>query len=550
MCLRETLAFAAAAFLVGAGAPAAEKLDKESKKWLDEVRPLILPEEEKVFRELKDKSERDEFQKIFWARRDPDLQTPANEFRTEYEKTLADVDTRFRVSGKPGSATDCGRVYILLGAPDDVKRDTSAGSVGPRSPETWTYRGPRFKDGEAQIVFDADCQLPQGARLAEQMNRVAEDKIVNRDIDYRKGPDGKLVKAADQLPKPSPGTALLKAPRQDFPVSIQSKMILRSPAGGGSYVAGLIRGDASALKVQEAGGKKTVKIVVVAQAVDESGKPTAPNEREVVAEVGPDNSFIASYGLGLKPGSYTLHVAILDPTGQKGAVASAPVQLPDFRTDELAMSELMILEDVQEGITPNPNDPYWAFVRGNSRFLPHFDNAFKATDAVTIVGLVYNARTQDVTLAQYNRLQTGMTLEEAQGVVGLGGTEMSRTEVGGISTLVIEWKNPDGSSLDATFQNGKLANKTQSGLREPEIQPQGSPVAKTGFTAGFTILKKDGTAVAQAPDQSYDTPTATPAVGPVPLAKYAPGRYVVRMKVHDNGAQKDYTKEAEFEIVK
>src|SRR5213593_2972698 len=122
--LRDTLAFvAAAALLAPAAAFPAEKLDKEAKKWLDEVRPLILPEEEKAFRELKDKSERDEFQKIFWARRDPDLQTPANEFRTEYEKTLADIDTRFRVSGHPGSATDCGRVYILLGPPDDVKRE-------------------------------------------------------------------------------------------------------------------------------------------------------------------------------------------------------------------------------------------------------------------------------------------------------------------------------------------------------------------------------------------------------------------------------------------
>ena len=47
------------------------------------------------------------------------------------EKTVADVDTRFRVAGKPGSATDCGRVYILLGAPDDVKRESGA-AAGPR----------------------------------------------------------------------------------------------------------------------------------------------------------------------------------------------------------------------------------------------------------------------------------------------------------------------------------------------------------------------------------------------------------------------------------
>jgi GWxTD domain-containing protein len=487
MSLRETLAIAiaAATLLSPAAASAAEKLDKNAKKWLDEVRPLILPEEEKVFRELKDSADRDEFQKIFWARRDPDLETPANEFQTEYEKTRADVDTRFRVSGKPGSATDCGRVYILLGAPDDVKRDTNGTAAGPRSPETWTYRDRgaiKFKDGEAQIIFDAECQLPQGVRLAEQMNRVAEGKIANPNIDYRKGADGRLGKAADQLPKPSPGSALLKAPRQDFPVSAQNKMFLRSSAGGGSYVAGLVRGDASGLTVQEAGGKKTVKVVVAAQAVDESGRSTSRAEGEVVAEVRPDNSFIASYGLSLKPGTYTVHVAILDPTAQKGSVASTPLQLADFGTDELALSDLIILADIQEGITPSPTDPYAAFVRGNSRFLPHFDNVFGMTDAITILGLVYNTKT------------------------------------------------------------------AQLAPGEPATPP--GAAARTGFTAGFTILKKDGTMVAQATDQSYDTPTATPSVGPVPLAKYPPGRYVVRMKVHDNAGQKDYTKEAEFEIAK
>ena len=67
------ISLAAAAGLAPAALSAAEKLDKDAKKWLEEVRPIILPDEEKTFRGLKDKSEREEFQKIFWARRDPDL---------------------------------------------------------------------------------------------------------------------------------------------------------------------------------------------------------------------------------------------------------------------------------------------------------------------------------------------------------------------------------------------------------------------------------------------------------------------------------------------
>jgi GWxTD domain-containing protein len=474
---------AALALLAPAAALPADKLDKEAKKWLEDVRPLLLPDEEKTFRGL-NKGDREEFQKIFWARRDPDLETPANEYRTEYETTKADVDTRFRVTGRAGSATDCGRVYILLGAPDDVKREPGSGA-GSRTPETWTYRDRptmKFKDGQAQILFDAECQLPQGARLAEQMSRVAEGRIANPNLDYRTGADGRLVKLADQLPKPSAGSALLKAPRQDFTAAAQSKMFLRSPGGGGSYLAGLIRGDASGMKIDESSGKKTVKVLVATQAVDEAGKAGPVTEREVIADVAEDGSFLTSYGMAAKPGSYTVNVAVVDTAGQKGTVVSSPLKMPDFGTDELAVSDLMILEDVQEGVTVPPTDPYWAFSLGNTRLLPHFDNAFRPSNAIMLLGVLYNAKTEDAPVV-----------------------------------------------VDAA-----------AGAAEP-------PPAKASLTVGFTI-SKDGKVVAQAPDQSYDTQSATPGVGPVPLAKYAPGKYVVKMKVRDNLAKKDYTKEAEFEI--
>ena len=73
-------------------APAVRALDKEAKKWLDEVKPIMLPEEEKTYRDLKDKNDVAEFQRIFWARRDPDLETPANEYEAEYQKARADAD--------------------------------------------------------------------------------------------------------------------------------------------------------------------------------------------------------------------------------------------------------------------------------------------------------------------------------------------------------------------------------------------------------------------------------------------------------------------------
>jgi GWxTD domain-containing protein len=67
----------------------AAALDKEEKQWLEDVKPLILPAEEKLFGGLKAKEDRAEFQKIFWARRDPNLLTPENEYQKTYEERRA-----------------------------------------------------------------------------------------------------------------------------------------------------------------------------------------------------------------------------------------------------------------------------------------------------------------------------------------------------------------------------------------------------------------------------------------------------------------------------
>ena len=396
MSLRPTLALALAVLSLAPAAARADKLDKEDKKWLDEVKPLMLPDEEKTFRDLKDKAERAEFQKIFWARRDPDLDTTENEYQATYNSDRLEVDRQFRVAGQVGSATDCGRVYLLLGKPDEMKVDKQSGDVPSlRPPEVWTYRdrpGQTFAGGQVQIQFEKDCQLPQGARLGDQLNKVAESKIAHPNLAYKKGPDGKLVKLADQLPKPSPAQALLKAPRQDFPVTTQNAMMLRSPEGA-TYVAGLAR----ATGVPRDPGAKMQPVNVVVQAVDAQGRTSAQKERLVNGEFAEDGSVMASYGMTLRPGKYTLNVAVLDPKSGKGSVAAVPVEVPDLTEGELEIMPLVLLQNIQEGgATPDPKDPMADFVLGTNRLTPSFDNVFPKSGSMSVIGAVYNA-TKDAT---------------------------------------------------------------------------------------------------------------------------------------------------------
>ena len=464
--------FLFAALVLSVGAPTAvlaQKLDKDQKKWLEDVKPIMLADEEKTFKDLKDKLDREEFQKIFWARRDPDLETPANEYQAEYEAAKAAADTKYRIGGTPGSQTDCGRIVLLLGEPDEVKKTQGDGPAARRTAETWTFKdrpGLKFKDGQVQIDVDENCTLPQGGRFGEQLARVAEGKIAHPNIGLKKGPDGRLVKLVDQLPKPTPVMALLKTPRQDFAGSAKSALFLRSP-GGASYVAGLARVDPNTVTVEDAGGKKTAKVVVGVQALDAAGKSVSATERDVTADVTADGGAVVSYGMALKPGKYTLNVGVLDPKTSKGTVVTEQLDVPDFGADELTITPLLVLREVAEG-AGTPQDAMAAFTLGNTRFIPNFGNVFKAEESVNVIAALYNA-------------------------------------------------------------------------------PAATDTGKPSFTYTFSIAK-DGKAIAETEAFTSNSPQETPSVGPVPLAKYGAGKYTVKLKVKDNVAAKEYTKEAAFEV--
>jgi GWxTD domain-containing protein len=102
-------------------------IDKNSEKFLDLIRYIITPQEDKIFREMPPE-DRHEFVADFWKRRDPTPETEENEFRSLYYTRIALADKAFK-EGIPGWMTDRGRIYVLLGPPTDVIRK-SMGDAG------------------------------------------------------------------------------------------------------------------------------------------------------------------------------------------------------------------------------------------------------------------------------------------------------------------------------------------------------------------------------------------------------------------------------------
>ena len=117
------------------------KLPEHYEKWLnEEVVYIITPMERDVFLKLRTDKERDLFINAFWKHRDPTESTPENEFKMEHYRRI-DYANHYlgREAPVPGWKTDRGRMYILLGEPQEIQR--FSGNDAVRDCETWFYQG-------------------------------------------------------------------------------------------------------------------------------------------------------------------------------------------------------------------------------------------------------------------------------------------------------------------------------------------------------------------------------------------------------------------------
>ncbi|MBN2408538.1 MAG: GWxTD domain-containing protein, partial [Candidatus Aminicenantes bacterium] len=92
-----------------------------------------------VFLKLTSDRERDLFIEAFWKHRDPIPGTPENEFKAEHLRRISHANRFFgRTSPRPGWRTDRGRIYIILGEPNDIQRFEGKTQTYPA--EVWFYQ--------------------------------------------------------------------------------------------------------------------------------------------------------------------------------------------------------------------------------------------------------------------------------------------------------------------------------------------------------------------------------------------------------------------------
>ena len=145
-----------------------QELKGSYKKWVDQdVRWIITDQELQAFKSLSNDEERDQFIENFWLRRNPNPDSPENEYRDEYYRRIAYANEHFP-AGKPGWMTDRGHIYIAFGKPDSIDSHPSGGNYerpmeeggGSTSTcpfEVWHYRYLEGVGDNIDVEFVDSC---------------------------------------------------------------------------------------------------------------------------------------------------------------------------------------------------------------------------------------------------------------------------------------------------------------------------------------------------------------------------------------------------------
>jgi GWxTD domain-containing protein len=159
--------------------PGSDTPPADNDKWAEgALRFLMTRPEQITWERATDPAQRAEFITAFWRRRDPNPDTPENEFRDEIERRIRYSDARFAAEEKRGSATDRGLVFVLLGPPSYVgqkpfKSEDDPVQVARAAPEQDIRFNP---DGTKTITM-----VPRTGLTAETLQGTREIWYYRRD---------------------------------------------------------------------------------------------------------------------------------------------------------------------------------------------------------------------------------------------------------------------------------------------------------------------------------------------------------------------------------
>ncbi|MGZ6988950.1 MAG: GWxTD domain-containing protein, partial [Thermoanaerobaculia bacterium] len=98
---------------------------------------LATDDEKKEWKKVDSDEGAEKFIALFWAKRDPDLKTPQNEYRERFDALVKNADDLFPLGRKRGALTERGKALILIGPPKSIAQKAATSlsqSIEPLAP--------------------------------------------------------------------------------------------------------------------------------------------------------------------------------------------------------------------------------------------------------------------------------------------------------------------------------------------------------------------------------------------------------------------------------
>ncbi|NIM59522.1 MAG: GWxTD domain-containing protein [Candidatus Aminicenantes bacterium] len=382
----------------------AKKKDK-FEKWMDEVNPIITNAEKAEFKKLQKEKEKEFFIKLFWAKRDPTPQTEKNELQEEYYKRLSHVKKAYIYGYKKGAETDMGKAYLYFGKPKVFHQSKSSSSIDqtpPRDdspsmhterehpPQMWLYPTLPWmnipKEG-FNLVFSHD-----GVGYVLDREKT-ETRAMQAFFSYPEKilffPDLKEIPKRRKIitfsPESFEGKLIqeLKSAQEDIvQIPFEKKTIFTKAKNNSSYLTIL-------LKIDPADKKEIIekKLKFFGRVESESYFYDFSEEKIPVKEKG---YFISQVGLPLRPGEYKLYLGFYCPDKNTYSIRADNIEVPDFWTQELAFSSLLVSSQVQEMTAEAKKEEFDVFYLGRYSLLPIYSQEYTKEESLNIFYYVYN----------------------------------------------------------------------------------------------------------------------------------------------------------------
>jgi GWxTD domain-containing protein len=163
---------------------AGAELSQAYKQWPEGPAGFLLTQsEQKAYSQLQTDAEAEAFIALFWAKRDPDLNTIQNEFKLDFDMRVKAADAQFSTDKVKGSLSDRGKVLILMGRPLSIQNFAAGNSqqeanrpefVERGATQIWTYTKdgkPATKKGDEILFVFSETHPGAGDFILDPVDR-------------------------------------------------------------------------------------------------------------------------------------------------------------------------------------------------------------------------------------------------------------------------------------------------------------------------------------------------------------------------------------------